>query len=381
MRNRNIILIASFLFFYAQYIYIPFQTAYLTTLGASAVFVGVVTGAYGGAQFILRLPVGVLADKIGRHKIFLLAGMLIAGAACGIRVAFPGTEGFLVSSLLSGIASSTWLSFMVMHAGCYGPDEQQKASGKIVFAYNAGILGAFVTGTLLYEKLGMQRICVFGVTAGLTGAVLCLFLAEERKPVSHLPVFRLLAVCTNRCLIFFSLLALVQQGIQMATTMAFTAQILKDLGASESLLGISSILYMISAVLSSYAASCSFVEKRSSRFWLSVIFCGLALYCVSVPVCGSILVILCLQIIPGLASGFLFSILTAKAMTEVPAEKKSTAMGFYQAVYAIGMTVFPMMTGNVSGSAGLPAAYCILGGISVLCVAASAKTSDGIFKG
>lgn len=48
MKNKNIILIASFLFFYAQYIYIPFQTAYLTMLGATAAFVGIVTGAYGG---------------------------------------------------------------------------------------------------------------------------------------------------------------------------------------------------------------------------------------------------------------------------------------------------------------------------------------------
>lgn len=319
-------------------------------------------------QLILRLPVGVLADKIGRHKIFLLAGMLTASAACAIRVAFPGMNGFLISSLLSGVSSSTWLSFMVMHAGCYGADEQQMASGRIIFANNGGILGAFITGTLLYERIGMRAICVLGVIAGLTGAALCLRLTEERKLASRIRISQFLKVCTNRCLIFFSVLALIQQGIQMATTMSFTAQILKDIGASEGLLGISSILYMISAVVSSYASSCSFVEKRRSRFWISTIFGGLAIYCILVPICGSIPVILGLQIIPGLASGFLFSILTAKAMTEVPEEKKSTAMGMYQAVYAIGMTVFPILTGNISGTAGLPAAYFALGGISALSV-------------
>ena len=141
----------------------------------------------------------------------------------------------------------------------------------------------------------------------------------------------------------------------MATTMSFTAQILRGLGASERLLGISSILHMVSAVGTSYAASS-----------------GLAAYCLLVPVCGSIPVILTLQLIPGMASGFLFSVLTAKAMEEVPGEKKSTAMGFYQAVYAIGMTVFPVITGNVSGSAGLPAAYGLLGAAALCCVLAAA---------
>lgn len=372
MKNRKIILIASFLFFYAQYIYIPFQTSYLTALGATAALIGIVTGAYGGTQFLLRLPVGLLADKIGRHKIFLVSGMAIAGAACGIRVCFPGAQGFLAASLLSGVSSSTWLSFMVMHANCYSPGEQQKAAGKIVFAYNGGILGAFVTGTVLYEKIGMKAICGLGVAAGVIGAALCLMLKEEKKPVSQVTVPELLMVCANRCLIFFSCLALVQQGIQMATTMSFTAQILRGLGASERLLGISSILYMVSAVGTSYAASSGLSEKKSSRFWITGIFAGLAAYCLLVPACGSIPVILTLQLIPGMASGFLFSILTAKAMEEVPGEKKSTAMGFYQAVYAIGMTVFPVITGNVSGSAGLPAAYGLLGAAALCCVLAAA---------
>lgn len=373
VKNRRIILVASFLFFYAQYIYIPFQTAYLSALGASSAFIGVVTGAYGGAQLLLRLPVGLLADKVGRHKGFLLAGLTAAAAACGIRMCFPGLTGFLAASLLSGVSSATWLSFMVMHAECYGPAEQQKASGKIVFAYNAGILGAFVTGTLFYEILGMRLLCSFGVAAGAIGAVMCLALTEKKTPVSTATVPELLAVCTNRCLIAFSLLALVQQGIQMATTMSFTAQILRGLGASDSLLGASSILYMASAVVSSHVVSTGLTERKSSRFWISSIFAGLAVYCLLVPVCRSIPVILALQFIPGLASGLLFSILTARAMTRVPAGKKSTAMGFYQAVYAVGMTVFPVLTGNILESTGHIAAYCLLGGFSMLCALTAAR--------
>ena len=34
-------------------------------------------------------------------------------------------------------------------------------------------------------------------------------------------------------------------------------------------------------------------------------------------------------------------------MKYVPQESKSTAMGFFQAVYALGMTLFPMICGNI----------------------------------
>lgn len=369
LNNKKTILVVSFLFFYAQYIYIPFQVSYLTDLGATAVFVGIVTGAYGGAQFLLRLPIGVMADRVGRHKKILVAGTLLAGAACGIRVLFSGTGGFLAASILSGVGSATWLSFMVMNSGFYEPEEQQKASGKIIFAYNAGVLAAFVTGTLLYQYGGMKLLCLLGASASIPGIYLCFRLTEAEEKKKTIPVRELLKICGNRKLIFIAMLALVQQGIQMATTMSFTTQILKNLGAGKQILGYSSIIYMIFSVVSSYFSSSDYSRRRSSRFWMGLIFAGLALYCIFVPTVESIAVIMILQIIPGWASGLLFSILTAEAMTQVPAEKKSTAMGFFQAVYALGMTFFPIITGKVSESAGMRTAYYMLGLLAFGCAA------------
>lgn len=370
MKNRKIILIASFLFFYAQYIYIPFQSTYLSSFGASETLVGIVTGAYGCAQLMLRLPAGVLADRIGRHKPFIVIGSLLAGLACVIRFLFPGVWGFFAASLLSGVSAVTWLSFMVMHSNCYDIEEQQKAAGKIIFACNAGILAAFVTGTLIYEYIGMRNLCILGIVAGIVGMGLSLGLIERPEVRMAPGVWELLKICTNKRLLFYSVLALVQQGIQMATTMAFTAQLLKELGAGGAIVGISSIIYMISSVGSSFFASTSISLKKSSRFWIATIFGGLAGYCIVVPLVQSIPVILILQLVPGLASGLLFSRVTAEAMMEVPMEKKSTAMGLFQAVYAIGMTTFPMITGSLAELSGMASAYFLLGVFSIGCIVA-----------
>ena len=62
----------------------------------------------------------------------------------------------------------------------------------------------------------------------------------------------------------------------------------------------------------------------------------------------------------------LFSYLTCEAMSGVPASCKATAMGFYQAVYAVGMTVFPAITGALASKMGMRTGYMMLAAFSLL---------------
>ena len=62
VNTQNMILLAIVaLFWFAQYVYIPYQTTYLTAAGAAGNVVGIVVGAYGISQLVLRLPAGVCA--------------------------------------------------------------------------------------------------------------------------------------------------------------------------------------------------------------------------------------------------------------------------------------------------------------------------------
>ena len=73
-----------------------------------------------------------------------------------------------------------------------------------------------------------------------------------------------------------------------------------------------------------------------------------------------------LQILPGTSSGILFSCATSEAMKEVKPFQKSTAMGFFQAFYAIGMTTFPMMTGNLASRFSMSSGFFALAAIAIL---------------
>lgn len=364
--QNMILLVIVALFWFAQYVYMPYQTTYLTAAGAAGSVIGIVVGAYGVSQLILRLPVGVCADRAGRHRPFIMAGTAASGAASLFRVFLCDERGFMAANLLSGLASAMWISFMVFYTGQFGKEDQQRATSRIVMFNNLGMLLGFIASTLCYSEIGMRNLCLFSVAAGAAAFCLALLLKEEKRNVSEsgVTVAQLLQVCRGSRIIVFSLIALIQQGIQLTTAMSFTNQILKDCGASDGLVGISSIIYMVSAVCFSAMASSRFCEKRGPKFWIPAVLAVLAAYCILVPASGSIPVILVLQVLPGMATGILFSYATSEAMKGIPEEKRSTAMGFFQAVYAIGMTAFPMFTGSIVSAGGMEAGYLVLAGIA-----------------
>lgn len=359
-----IFLSAVTLFWFAQYVYIPYQATYLTGIGAAGSAVGTVVGAYGVSQLVLRLPAGICADRLGRHKPFIMAGALASGLASLFRVFLCDEAGFLAANLMSGLASAMWISFMVFYTGRYPEKERHKAIGRIVLFNNVGILLGFAAGALCYSLIGMGRLCLFSVAAGGLAFLLSLFISETKSNPGKLSPAQLLRVCRGKQIIIFSLIALIQQGIQLATTMSFTGQILKNIGAADGVVGISSMIYMLSAVLFAAMASLEPFARKGPRFWIPTVLLLTAGYCILTPLAGNIPLLLMLQVLPGLSTGVLFSYATSEAMQGVPQEQRSTAMGFYQAVYAVGMTTFPMFTGSISASAGMREAYLVLAGIA-----------------
>lgn len=369
--QRKILLIIVIFFWFAQYVFMPFQTTYLYSSGITAAAVGIIVGIYGFAQLIFRMPIGLIADKIDIHKFFIIIGILSAGIASLFRIFFPPDLGFLIGNIFSGFASAMWISFMVLYFSYFEKEEHQKASSFIVGANNFGILLGFIACTLLYERFGMKLMCYLSIAAALIAFLLSLFIRGEKRNTAALPVKELVKVYADRRLIVFSILALIQQGIQISTSMTFTTQIAKLRGANNIQIGLCSIVYILTAVLSSYFAAGKTAKRIGSRFWIPAILICLALYCVLIPNLPSAEWICIAQILSGISTGILFSYCTSEAMQDIPEQKSSTAMGFYQAIYAIGMTTFPILTGKIANTFTIGVAFYILSGISIVGVVIS----------
>lgn len=107
---------------------------------------------------------------------------------------------------------------------------------------------------------------------------------QKTKTVKIVPkTSDLIKVYADKRLIFFSILALVQQGILMATCMSFTTQIAHEINASAFQIGLLSIVYIIVAVLASYFSASNFARRLGSSLWIPFILFVLAIYCFAVP--------------------------------------------------------------------------------------------------
>ncbi|MEH7495634.1 MFS transporter [Neobacillus niacini] len=362
-RQTSLILWIVMFFWFAQYVYVPFQTTYLLLAHISSNLVGAIIGAYGISQLMLRLPVGILADLSSNHKLFIILGTFFAGTASLFRILLPDENGFLIANILSGTASATWISFMILYMSFFSKGDQTRATSKIIMANNIGMLLGFVTSTFLYDMVGMMVICAFSFGAGLIACILSFFLHTTKPTIQpKIGVMELLQVTKDKNLLLYSCLALVQQGVQMSTTMSFTNQIIQDLGATNMIIGFSSIIYMISAVFFAKLASTKFLELLTKKQWIYSSFLLLGMYCLLVPQMDSIFLVCLLQLIPGMGTGILFSLLTSEALQTIPIQKRSTALGFFQAVYAIGMTLFPIISGSIYEQLSMKAAFIFLAG-------------------
>lgn len=359
-RQQGLLLAIVGMYWFSQYVYMPYQTPYLLSIGAAASLAGIVVGAYGFTQLLLRLPVGLLADRRGKHKTFILLGAVSVGAASLLRTLFPNEIGFLCANLLAGMASAMWISFMVLYSGYFRAEEMQKAMGRIITVNNLGILFGFLAGTLLYDRMGMQFLCILSCAVSIPAVALALLIREPSPNLPRLPIHELVRVCLDKKLLLFSLFALVQQGVLMSTCMSFTTEIAKQRGASGWEIGLCSIVYIAAAVATSYFSSSNTAAKLGGRGWIPLIFGGLVLYCILIPLVPNVWWIYPVQVLAGASTGILFPFCTSEAMQNVPPEKKSTAMGFFQAVYAIGMTFFPIFTGALAQSFGLSVAFYFL---------------------
>ena len=362
----NTLFIIMILYWFSLYTYIPFQVPYLYALNVTPSIVGIILGLYGASQMILRFPFGIISDYFGKYKIFIVLGSLLSAVSCIIKIVYPTANGFLVGNILTGVAASTWLMYMVLYYSYFDRSKEHMAASKCLVANVIGMFLGFLFATIFYQKFGMNLMLIAAAFAAFAATILALFLKEEKREKKN-NIKDLILVIKNRRLLFFSVLSIIEQGIHMAASVSFTLNRIKELGGASYLVGIASLLNMFFAIVSAYIASTSFASKRGSKFYVPFSFVLLGLYCVAVILTKNIFVIVASQILSGLSIGMLASYLTSEALIEINRDKKSSAMGFYQTAYSIGIFIYPIITGKIVEMYSIEMAYIFLTASAVIC--------------
>ena len=366
-RKKALLCAITVCFWFAQYVYVPFLTPYLIGLALSATVVGAIIGAYGLTQLLLRIPLGITVDLIRNHKIVILAGVFIAGLSSIGMLLFPSPGMLFLASGLSGVASSAWISFTILYPAYYEPSEGTRAIGIINAFQNTGILLAFIAGGLLFVRFGIRGLFLASFASGLLGCALTLGLQHEpsARP-ANVSVASLLLVVKDRRVIFFSLLCSVTYLILFATVFSFSTSTARDLGATGPQLGLIAMLYSVGCI--SGAAFVAKAHALGEKRLLCGAFAIMTLYCLVLPCLTQVRLFFPLHLLCGFGSGILTTSLMAFAVKGVDPARKSTAMGFYQSIYCLGMTAGPVLMGILIDHASKRTAFVSVAATAFLCV-------------
>ncbi len=345
-RNRVLFFIVAAMFWFAQYVYIPFLTPHLLALNVGAFAVGFIVGAYGFTQMILRIPLGIFADYMQNHMLIIRIGIFFAAVSSVGLMIFPSTLLLFLANSVSGMASSAWISFTVMFSSFYKENEAAKAVGGIIAANNVGILVAYIVGGLLYETTGIEPLFMASFIVGITALFLSFFIPNSKSVKSSVTLKGILSVAKNKSLWLFSSFTSLCNLINFATAVNFSQQMAKELGANGLSLGITSTLYTGGSFCASLFMRRGLYEKLGVRKCLYIGFSLMVVYCVSMYFNSVLEIIYLLQFICGFAASLIGNAMMTMVVKTSSPETKTTAMGFYQSVYSIGMTLGPILMGG-----------------------------------
>jgi MFS family permease len=160
---------------------VPVIALYARSFGVLQSAIGLAVGIYGLARFLVALPAGQLADRIGRRSVLALGGLVTAAGnlLCGYAPDFPT---FVVARFVSGAGAALVVTTgTIVLADITSPLERGRImsvyQGTFLFAVGVGPL----PGGLLAERYGLGAPFLFYAAAGTLAAALAFFYVPETR--------------------------------------------------------------------------------------------------------------------------------------------------------------------------------------------------------
>ena len=357
-KTRTIFLIFTLCFAIGFYSYVPILSSFAKSLGASAVFIGFIVGAFGMTSLFLRIPFSFFSDYLQRKKPFITGGVFFALLAALLPCFVQTPFSLFLSRALAGVAVATWVHSNILFASYYPPEKMAFAIGLI----NAfGSLGNFL-GTLVCAAVAPRWGNVGVYTAAAMFAACALFMSvfwvKETKPqekgkTSKSPsMSELFSIAKIPDVVFFAVLAAVALFVFYATGPSFTPLVAEDFFAVNKVqLSILSSISLLASAASSMLCGAIPVRFNSKHILIGA-FAVVALVNTLTPFAPGYVTLCILQATNSFVSHFLSVYLQVLVVKTVATKLQTAATGFYQTIYALGITFGPIGAGTVQSITG-----------------------------
>jgi predicted MFS family arabinose efflux permease len=364
-RGRSVGLISASTFFYwtALYIYVPVLSVYAQSKGASLSMVGLIVAVYAFPQLALRIPLGIWSDSLGRQKPLVIAGIGMVTLGAITLIVAPNPLFLAISRVLTGIGAAAWGMYTIYLVSFYPANR----SGQVIAILNLICSGALVVATLaggaISNVWGERYAFIAAAVLGLISFIVVLFAKENRIQVTDHRSWRgFTQVAKKPLLLVVSLMGVLLFYAQFSGTLGFVPIYAAKIGASDTELGILTMLTMGVSMVGALLVA-PMVRRYGHVFTIvsAALMLGLAL--LLVPFVSNVFILEGLQSLNGLGQGILTVELMALSIYGVAPNQRATSMGFYQAVYAVGMLVGPMTSGFLADRFGLGLVFYLSAGL------------------
>lgn len=353
------------LFWLSQYAFTPYINPELERMGMNATFMGLVAGGYGLSQMLLRIPLGIWSDRMGRKKPFVVAGcVLVALSAAGYLLSYT-PAGFLISRTLGGAAAASWVSFTVLYSTYFPPEEGPGRITRLNAANIAGRLIGYGLMALVLLFWEVRAAFVVSFIAGLLALALSLNIREQPAKSHHLSFGEILKTARNPYLLATSILGILSMWVTFSSYYTFTVNVAWELGAKQQDLSLLQIALLAPNALSNALVGRSGSRGKASR-QVIIGFVLMGAYCFLLPLVNSLSQLYALQVLAGVSATLTFAVLLGQCVRDIPPPQRSVGMGFFQATYGIGMTLGPIVMGVMIDHLGFRIAFFAVAGLALI---------------
>jgi len=339
---------------------------YIQEAGANLNMVGTVLSAYAIPQILLRIPIGIWSDRLGRRKPLVVGGIAFTSlGALGLGLSTTTWLLFL-SRMTTGIGAAAWVVFPIYFIAYYPANDSVRAIGLINFVRSVALIAATVGGGFIAEGFGLSQPFFLAALLGVIALFTLLFTKE-------LPVRRVqtaswrgfLSVATRPLLLIVSIMAILMLFTVFTGVFGFIPIYAVEIGASSGELGLITVINLGFSALGALGATLVW-ERFGYRSTItgSAFLIGGSL--LAIPFITTIPVLMAVQVSCGLGSGVLMTLFMVLSIRGLPQEQQATAMGVFQAVYAIGMFAGPLTSGFLGSELGLSTVFYLAALFSLL---------------
>jgi MFS family permease len=377
----RLVIVAAFLDLFMQF---PVVAPYARHLGASAVWVGLVVGAYSVANLLGNLLAGVALDRWGRVRP-IQAGLLGTALALVCYSLAQGTGQLLAARVLHGLAASVLApGAFALIADAAPPDRRGRAMGvNGALIAVCGVLGPPLAG-VLRDRAGPAAAFLTAATIMLASAAIFAILARRipapavrRAPAPALAERRRIATALLGPRLGAAVLAALALTLNLGILITHLPLALVERGEAASRTGLAFTAYAAVAMLV-MAGPLNRLGDRYGRtgplaIGLATTGAGMLALAAATGMPGVVVG----MAVFGLGFGLLFPAATALVADAGGPRGRGAAFGIFYAVYSLGVALGSALSGLLGSAAGDLSSAPFLVGAAVALATAPAVLVTG----